>query len=180
MADDNVQVSFNCTVFLAGNGSNVGMTSILGIGTGSAPAMTEVPGVQNATLNLGKNESDVSIRGVGGIKLTRGSQKEISLDLTVPYVRGEALRVALFNAWWNGSRCGVVALDGPIHDAASRGVAMDMEVITANVPEPIEGVLIQSFTLKPCYPGADTTGSFAKPSIVAGSAGGTLTLSSTL
>jgi hypothetical protein len=180
MSDTNVQVSVECTLFLAGSGSAVGMTSITGIGTGSSPTFTEVPGVQNVNLNLSKNESDVSVRGAGGIKLIRGAQKDVSIDVTYPYVRGDTVREALFTAWWNGTHVGVAALDGPIASALSKGFAMDMEVISASLPEPIEGVLVQSFTLKPCYPGADSSGTLTKPCIIAGSAGGSLTLGTTI
>ncbi len=176
--DTVVQVSYKAKLYVAGGSSTFPtlVTSIIGVGGAGAPSFTEYGGLGDATINAVTTESDVSIRAAGGVKLTEGSLKDISIDFTVPHVRGDPKREAFFNSFWNQTVMGIACLDGPKTEALSKGFVCDMKVQGAPREENIDGVLKTSFTLKPCYPGSDSSGNLSSASLVTASTSGTLTL----
>jgi hypothetical protein len=120
-------------------------------GTYESPTWTEMTNVRDVTLNLEKGEADVTTRGSGGFRATKGTLKDASLEFESVYDPDDADYVALETAYFNDTALDVAVADGDIAVSGTKYIRAEMEVFSFSRSEPLEEGVTVSVSMKPTY-----------------------------
>ena len=116
-------------------------------GTAGSTATTEVENIRDITLNLNKDEADVTTRGANGWKLTVGTLKNGSIDSSIVWDDEDAFFTAIKNAYFNDTPIAMLFLD----KENGQGLDADFSVTNFTRNENLPEALTADITLKPTY-----------------------------
>jgi len=114
-----------------------------------AESWTEIDNAKDVTLNLSKDEADITTRGNDGWKATVGTLKDGSIDFEMLWKPGDAAFDAIESAWANNTELAFAAMSGAIDAAGSKGLAGNFNVINFSRSEPLGEAVTVSVTIKP-------------------------------
>jgi hypothetical protein len=120
-------------------------------GTGSAPNLTEVTNVRDATLNLEKGEADTTTRGNSGWRSTEGTLKDGSVEFEMVWDTSDAAFTAIKDAYFNDTTIALAALTGDKDTAGSQGIWADFSITNFSQTQGLEDAVIVSVSAKPAY-----------------------------
>lgn len=109
---------------------------------------TEVPEVEEITLNLETAEAEIKNRASDWVKILLG-QKNASIDVTITYDKTDTEYDALRDAWLNKTDIAVAVMDGAIATSGNEGLQIDAKVTSFTRNEPLEEGLTINLTLRP-------------------------------
>lgn len=134
-------------------GQKLGMDAKLyrNSGTYELPTWVEIANVKDVTLNLEKNEADVTTRANNGWRATVGTLKDGSLDLEMLWDTDDAGFTAIKDAYFNGTSVEMAVMDGAIATVGTQGLRATMAVTNFSRNEPLEEAITVSVTVKPTY-----------------------------
>lgn len=105
--------------------------------------------VQDLTLNLERNEIDVSSRSNNGWREFIGGLKNGGVDTSIRWDPGNAIFDFLFTSWQDATELGYFFADGAIGVTGTVGLLSNMKILTFTRNEPLEGALTADITLRP-------------------------------
>ena len=117
----------------------------------ATPSFTEITNCRDVTLNLEKNEADVTTRGSNGWRAMVGVLKDGSVDFQMVWDTADTAFTALKDAYFNNTSIDIAVMDGPIDDAESEGLRAEMSVINFTRNEPLEEAATVDVTIRPTY-----------------------------
>lgn len=115
-------------------------------GVESGGAWTELTIARDVTLNAPHGEADATTRGGGGAKATEPTVMDASVDCEIVYDPENAGYEALHDAKVAREHIGIQAFDDE-----GRGLQANMKIFEFSQPQEMEGVVMCTLTLKPCY-----------------------------
>ena len=132
--------------------AKIGIDCKLYRNTGSygSPAWSEITKVKDVTLNLDKNEIDVSTREAVWTAI-RGGLKNGSLDVSYQAVAADTVLDALITSFMSNTAIEFAVMDGAIATSGSKGLRASMEVMTMPREEQLQGAVAYNFTMKVTY-----------------------------
>jgi len=113
-------------------------------GASGSQAATELTIAREVSITSSAAEADLSSRA-SSYKLSKPSLKDLSIEITMLNDADDAGYVAFRNAYNGGTPIAVYARDR----ASGEGPDADFCVFGMSRPEPLEGEIVVSFTLKP-------------------------------
>lgn len=122
----------------------MGLDAKLYYGTAGSTAATELTITREVDIQVAGDEINQSTRATGWKQYAAG-QKDLTISLTVLNDISDAGYIALRNAWLNRTNLAIYAKD----KATGEGPDLDCCVTSLGRPEPLEGEIVVTFTLKP-------------------------------
>lgn len=119
--------------------------------TYESPTWVEIDNVKDLTLNLTKEEADVTTRANNGWKAIVASLKEGSIDFEMVWNKSDSNFQALLASFLTNSVIDFLILDGPYDTAGSEGLRASCQVFNFSRAEQLTDVLRASVTIKPTY-----------------------------
>lgn len=119
--------------------------------SGAPSNLSEITNVRDVTVSLTKSEADVTTRGSGGFRLTRGALKDASVSFEMVWDPADTHFAALQTAFFANTSVALAFLDGSSATVGSQGLWADFEVMEFEKSEPLEGAQMVSVTLKTTY-----------------------------
>ena len=116
-------------------------------GTAGSTASTVVDNIRDITLNLTKDEADVTTRGANGWKLTVGTLKDGSVDTSIVWDDADAFFTAIKTAYFNDTPIVMLFLD----KVSGQGLDADFSVTNFTRNESLAEAITADITLKPTY-----------------------------
>jgi hypothetical protein len=110
---------------------------------------TEVDNVRDLTLNMEKEEADITTRGNNGWSQTAATIKDGSVEFEMLWKPGDANFEAIKDAWLNDNEIGAMALDGDKDTSDNQGPAGNWSVTNFSRSEPLREAIKANVTLKP-------------------------------
>jgi hypothetical protein len=120
-------------------------------GIGGTPTWTEITAAREVNVPLSKGEADVSTRGGGGWKATKGTLKDASIDFDLLYDPADVAAAALLAAFLSGATIGLAAAHGPIATVGTEYFKADCEILKFEEKEPLDNAITVSVSAKPTY-----------------------------
>ena len=117
---------------------------------------TELTLVRDATLNMPKGEGDVTTRGSGGYKQTKGGLRDVSIEFELLADTDDAGFDAIQTAYQDNTTIAIAAMNGAI--ATGEGLQVDCEIFDFSRSEPLEGPQTVTVVAKPTH--SDTAPSY--------------------
>lgn len=117
--------------------------------SGSPANLDVIPNVRDLTLNLEKNEADVTTRGNDGWRGTVGVLKDGSVEFQMLWDSADADFIALRDAWLNDTDIVLAVLDGDKDTPGVQGLYADFQVTNFSRNEPLEDAVSTDVTVKP-------------------------------
>lgn len=117
----------------------------------ATPAFTEITNCRDVTLNLEKNEADVTTRGSNSWRAMVGVLKDGSVDFQMIWDTEDTAFTAIKDAFFNNTVIDIAVMSGPIDDAESEGLRAEMSVINFTRNEPLEEAATVDVTVRPTY-----------------------------
>jgi hypothetical protein len=109
----------------------------------------EIDNVRDLTLNLETGEADITTRANNGWRATAATLKDGSIEFEMLWDTGDAAFEALKEAWASSGEIALAAMDGPIAESGSEGLAGNFTVTNFSRSEPLEEGVTVSVTVKP-------------------------------
>lgn len=116
----------------------------------ASPTWNEIDIVKDATLNMEKTESDVSIRATSW-GLMAGKQKIASVDFQILWDPESAVFAALNDAFLNDTGINMAVMDGDIETPGKQGLRAIMMVSKFTRNETLPEAVTVDVTIKPTY-----------------------------
>ena len=116
---------------------------------GAPAGLDEVGNVKDLTLNLEKNESDVTVRNNDGWRGTVGVLKDASVEFQMLWDTSDPDFTAFRDAWLNDTDIVCAVLDGDSTTAGNQGLYADYQVLSFTRNEPLEEAMSVDVTIKP-------------------------------
>jgi len=116
-------------------------------GAAGSSASTELTNIRNVTLNLEKNEADVTTRGGSGWRQYVGTLKEGSVEFEMVWDTADAGFAAIQNAYFNDTAIALKFLDS----ASGSGLDADFSITNLTRNEPLEEAITASVTARVTY-----------------------------
>lgn len=120
-------------------------------GVFATPAWEEMPNVRDLTLNLEKNEADVTTRGNQGWRATVGTLKDASIEFQMVWDPSDGGFAALQQAFFSNTPVELAVMDGDITDPDSEGLRASFDVFNFTRNEALEEAILVDVTIKPTY-----------------------------
>jgi hypothetical protein len=117
--------------------------------SGSPADLDEIGNVKDLTLNLEKNEADVTTRNNDGWRGTVGVLKDGSVEFQMLWDTGDADFTAIRDAWLNDTDIVLAVLDGDKDVPGNQGLYADFQVTAFTRNEPLEEAISADVTVKP-------------------------------
>ncbi len=118
-------------------------------GTGSPANLDVVGNVRDLTLNLEKNEADVTTRNNAGWRGTVGVLKDGSVEFQMLWQPADADFIAFRDAFLNGTDIPCAVLDGDKDLGSTQGLWADFQVLSFTRNEALEDAISTDVTIKP-------------------------------
>lgn len=116
--------------------------------TYASPTWDECPNVKDISHTDEKTKIDFS-RRASGVKQYRPGLRDVSLDITFVYVRGDTDWQAFMDAYNNGTTLDLWAADGIVDAPGTQGPRFEAEVFKAPRTEGLEDGQEYTFTVAP-------------------------------
>ena len=116
-------------------------------GTWAAPVWSEVSVLSNVSNNVEKNQATYQRRSDDWIK-TRGTGKDATVEIELPHASSDANIRALRRSLLADEPVELLIMSKTRTTAGAEGLRATFECVTKNRAEPIDGILMDSFTLK--------------------------------
>jgi len=120
-----------------------------GTGTYGTPDWDEMTLLKDVTLNLDKDEVDLSVRASGGFKEFADGLIDGNVELSMLYDTSDAAFNDLQEAFLNKTEIEVAIMDGDITTTGSQGLRVTCMVKSFSRSETLGEALMASFTLRP-------------------------------
>lgn len=121
------------------------------VGTYAVPVLNEVPNVRDLTLDLDKDEDEVSRRGSGGWKEFVGTMKMASVEFGIVWDTADDDFLTWRGSYLDGTPVDCYVLDGDSAVAGAQGLRASFEVFKFPRSEELAKVLGASVSMKPTY-----------------------------
>ena len=118
----------------------------------ASPVWEELSDVKDLTLSLEKGEADVSTRGSGGFRLTKGTLKDASIEFQLQHnseTTPTAQRKALRDAFLGNAGLELAVMDGDITTVGTEGLRATFDVLNFSRNENLEESIVYDVTIKP-------------------------------
>jgi hypothetical protein len=109
----------------------------------------EIANVRDLTLNLETGEADITTRANSGWHATAATLKDGSIEFEMLWDTEDTAFEALKDAWADSAEIALAAMDGPIDESGSEGLAGNFTVTNFSRSEPLEEGVTVSVTVKP-------------------------------
>ena len=116
-------------------------------GQSAGGSWIELTNCRDVTVGLEKGEADVTTRASGGWEATMGALKKGDLAFNMIWDTEDAGFTAFQEAYWNNTKIGLKALDGP-DVAGAQGLVADFEVFGFKRNEPLKEAMNVDVTVK--------------------------------
>jgi len=110
---------------------------------------TELTNAREVTMTLEASEADVSSRA-NGWKATRAALRDATLEFELLWDGEDQAIQALRDAYLNGTKIALAAMDGDISAEGSQGFVANFYITGFTRNEPMEEGVTVSVTAKPC------------------------------
>jgi hypothetical protein len=120
-------------------------------GSWGSPGWDSIGNIRNVTLNLEKNESDVTTRGGNGWRQVLGVLKDGSVEFEMVWDTADTDFTAVKNAFFNDTLIDMAFMDGLIATTGSEGLRAEMSVTNFTRNEPLEEAMTVSVTVRPGF-----------------------------
>lgn len=135
-------------------------------GTHAAPTWNEIPNVKDLTLNLDKDETDVTTRASGGFKEFVDGMIDASVEFSMLYDPADQDFTAIEDAFFAKTPIEFAVMDGIITGAGSTGnqglrAFMMIKSFTRN--ENLGEALMVDVTIRPCKNAGGASGVHVPP-----------------
>lgn len=117
-------------------------------GTTGSTAASLLGGIQNASLNMGSVEVDLTVRGTNA-KLTGKTIHDISFEFDLLYQPADGGWTALYAAYNQRTSIALLVCDGIKTSSSTRGVDADWVITQFTRNEPVDGKVTFSVVAKP-------------------------------
>jgi len=121
----------------------------------TSPVWSEVGNVRDLTLNLERNDTDVTIRANNGWRAKAVVLKDGDLEFEMIWDTSDPNFLQIMNAFLNGTSLNTLALDGPVTTAGNQGLRAVRFVGKFTRKEPLEDALKVDVTMPIAYFPAD-------------------------
>jgi len=118
-------------------------------GTYASPTWTEISNVKDVTLNLEKDEIDVTTRASGGFKERADGLIDASIGFQILWNNSDTAFTALQDGFFNKTAVEMLVLDGPQTTTGSEGLRATCMVKSFTRSEPLGGALMADVNLLP-------------------------------
>jgi|SRR5690606_22801541 len=118
-------------------------------GTYATPTWTEIDNVRDLTLNVTKDEVDVSTRGGGGWREFVDGLKDASVEFAMVWDDDDAAFTAIKNAFLNNTAVEFLVLDGAYNSSGSQGLRATCMVSSFTRNETLGEALMVDVTVRP-------------------------------
>lgn len=123
-----------------------------GKAAGAGPTLDEVPNVKgDITVPIEKVKADVTTRGNAGWRASKGTIKDVEIEIQMVYDPSDTDVAALTKAFLTDAVIPLAFLDGPVATAGTEGLWADFEVTKMEKGEPMEGEQMVTFGVTPGY-----------------------------
>ena len=134
--------------------TKLGLDARLYRNTGSyaSPVWESLLDIKDLTLSLEKGEADVSTRGSGGFRLTKGTLKDASIEFQLQHnseTTPTAQRKALRDAFLGNAGVELAVMDGDITTVGTEGLRATFDVLNFSRNENLEESIVYDVTIKP-------------------------------
>lgn len=119
-------------------------------GQGGGGSWNELDNAKDVTLNVEKEEADLTTRKAQGWRQIVGKLKNGSIEWDMVWDTADAGFQAIKNAFFNDEPIGLQVLDGPLA-SGGQGLQADFEIMQFSRNEPLAEALTVSVTAKPRY-----------------------------
>lgn len=124
-----------------------GFDCILYRGTAGAEAATVMTNVRDVTPDISYTENDVSTRGGGVFKQYALGQGDSTIDVEMIADNSDEDYLAFTTVYQSRGQIAIKC----INNTAGVGCGGDMVISKVSEPQPLDGVLVCTFTLRPGY-----------------------------
>ena len=121
-------------------------------GPAGSQATVEMTNVRDLTLNVEKDESDITVRGSGGWEEIAAGNKKGSIDFQMVGKKDDADLTAIMTAFFSENPLAFLILDAALTDDG-KGLDADFEIMKFERAEDLEDAQIISVSIKPTYVG---------------------------
>ena len=118
-------------------------------GTYGAPSWTEIGNVKDLTLNMNKDETDVTTRSSGGFKEYVDGLIDASLEWGMLWDDNDAAFTAIQNAFFNKTAVEFAAMDGDIATSGSEGLRVTCMIKDFTRNETLGEALMMDVSARP-------------------------------
>lgn len=123
----------------------------LNSGTLGTPVWSEMNNVRDIEWALDFTDVDISARVGGGYKMHEPALGDIAFSTEHLYDPADAQLDTLRTAALNRTAIDLAIMDGAIDVTGSQGFRMRVKAFSMKKPEPLDGIMAQSFDWKLCY-----------------------------
>lgn len=120
-------------------------------GTHGTPVWNEIVNVKDLTLNIEKDEADVTTRGNNGWKAMVATLKDASLDFDMVWDTGDEDFTALQESFFDDTTVEVLCLDGAYDTVGSQGLQATVMVKNFSRDEKLADALMAKVKIRPTY-----------------------------
>lgn len=144
-------LGINAKGYLLANGTRSSWgNATAGICIGTAPGnLTEMSKLTDVTMNLEKNEVDVSTRGNNGWEAILSALRKASCELKFVYDTSDTTQQTILSAWLTDANVALALLDGASSTTGTQGLWADFTVSSVTKEEGKDGAQMLSATVKP-------------------------------
>lgn len=122
----------------------------------ASPTWNPLELVQDATLNLDANETDVSVRGSGGWDQSEPTTKKAELTFKVMHDNSNSDFTTLRDAFLNRTALDMAVLDGAANASGAQGLRAMWKVFKFARSEGLRDAVTYDVTMKPSFETTNT------------------------
>jgi predicted secreted protein len=119
------------------------------IGSYDSPVLVEVTNVKDLTINMEKNEADVTTRGSNGWREMVGVLKDGTVEFQMIWDTDDTNFEAIKDAFFNNSTVEFFVMSGDVDDDGTEGLRATMAVLKFSKNEPLEEAQTVDVTIRP-------------------------------
>lgn len=120
-------------------------------GTYAVPDWTELTCVRDVALDTERSEHDATTRATGGFEAASAGLVKAPLNVEVLYLPEDAEYLLLWEAYRDRTKLDMLCLDRAYDAEDATGLRATFTVLKFSQPQPLDGLMICSLTLKPAY-----------------------------
>lgn len=120
-------------------------------GTFGTPVLNEVGNCRDLTLNLEKNEADVTVRANAGWRAIVGVLKDATIEFSMIADGADDDYIAFRDAFLNNTTLDVFVMSSDVDNTDSEGLRATVSVMNFTRNEPLEEALTVDVTIRPTY-----------------------------
>ncbi len=117
-------------------------------GPAGSQASVEMTNVRDLTLNVEKDESDITVRGSGGWEEIAAGNKKGSIDFQMVDKKGDADLTAISTAFFSDTPLAFLILGAALSDDG-KGLDADFEILKFSRKEALKDPILYDVSIKP-------------------------------